>query len=108
MIEFSKLPINSQVADQLLRKVLADIGTGTYTEDQLRSMVDEGCAAALAALSAIDGPMKIALDKFADESDKSIVEMVALTMMLKTLDRAIELKMLESLLGILGIKPGHS
>lgn len=104
MIEFSKIPVNSQTADQLLRKLIADIGTGPWTEEELRRMVDEGCAAAVVVLKSIDGPMKAALDKFPDEGDKSVVEMVVITMVLKTLDRAIDLKMMESFLGMLGIK----
>lgn len=106
-MRFSELPVQSDAADHLARKLIADIGSGPYGEEELRRMVDEGCAAAVAALKALDGPLDAAKSKF-DESQHGTIDMIAISMMVNTLHRAIDLIALESFLGMLGIKPPKS
>lgn len=105
-MRFSDIPVNTAAADHLTRKLIHDLGTGPgdWTEEEIRRMVDEGCAAAVVILRSIDGPLDAAKGKFSEDQQR-VVEMVAITMTLKTLDRAVELIMLESFLGMLGIKP---
>lgn len=102
MIKFSELPVQTSAADHLYESVLQDIGTGTYTPDQIRRMVDEGCAVAIAALKSIDKPMAEALKSF-DESEQTIVEMVAVVMMTNTLKAASDVLLTESFFRMLGI-----
>lgn len=105
-MRFSDTPVNSAAADHLARKLITDIGAGPgdWTEEEIRRMVDEGCAAAVTIIRSLDGPLESAKSKFS-EHQQQVVEMVAIVMTLKTLDRAVELMMLESFLGMLGIKP---
>lgn len=104
MIKFSELPVNSGAADALTAQLVADVGRA-WTQDEIRRMVDEGCAASVAILKAIDGPMQEALSRFSKE-DQPVVFMIVLTMTMKTLDAAIEAHMLESFLRMMGINPG--
>lgn len=97
MIKFADLPTVPAAADNLYETLLKDLGTGPYTPDELRKVVDEGCAISIAIMKSIDVPMAAGAANL-PKNQHDLVQMVALTMTLNTLRAAIDVAMMESFL----------
>lgn len=104
MIKFADLPTVPEAADNLYEALLKDLGTGLYTEDELRKIVDEGCAIAVVVMKSIDSPMAAGAANL-PKDQHNLVQMVALTMLSNTLRAAIDAAMLESFMTMLLGRP---
>lgn len=101
MIRFSNSAIQPQASDNLVKQLIGEVGgPGGYSEEELRRMVDEGCAAAVAILKSMDARLDAATAGF-DQADQRVVEMVTFIMIQRTLSKSIELIVAESFISMM-------
>lgn len=106
MIRFSESTIQPAAADNLVKQLMEQVGgPDSYSEEELRRMVDEGCAAAVAILKSMDARLDSAGANF-PVADRRVVEMVTFIMIQRTLGKAIDMIVAESFLAMMfGFRP---